>query len=319
MLDIRNYIFLALLLSFFLQAEGREWNSNDGKKINGEWVRDVKDAVVIKVKNKEFKIPLERLSQLDRDWLLERRKKEEDAEKLLKSLAGTTQTFAKNDTQSVTFHAYFPKSYNGENPPPMLILFSPGGGGKGILRRFKGACENLGWIGVGCDTFKNGADDKKLGALFEELLPIIEKIILHDPQRLYLGGMSGGASRALHYTAQFDRPWRGVVSCGGWLAKEYDRKYRKKMAVAWVNGDKDQNANGWVEGDSACLKKRRCKTKLSKPPLPNQSQLKARWSPCHTRRRNRSTAASPAPVHRWRGKRWLREARWLARRHSRPL
>jgi|GEM_PF-4066520 len=96
MLDIRNYIFLALLLSFFLQAEGREWNSNDGKKINGEWVRDVKDAVVIKVKNKEFKIPLERLSQLDRDWLLERRKKEEDAEKLLKSLAGTTQTFAKN-------------------------------------------------------------------------------------------------------------------------------------------------------------------------------------------------------------------------------
>jgi len=33
------------------------------------------------------------------------------------------------------------------------------------------------------------------------------------------------------------------------------------MAVAWVNGDKDKNANGWIESDSAVLKKRGCKTK----------------------------------------------------------
>jgi hypothetical protein len=74
--------------------------------------------------------------------------------------------------------------------------------------------------------------------------------------------MSGGAVRALHYTALFDRPWKGVISCGGWLGKEFDLEYRKGMAVAWVNGDKDNNANGWVAQDSEVLKRRKCKTKL---------------------------------------------------------
>ena len=44
--------------------------------------------------------------------------------------------------------------------------------------------------------------------------------------------------------------------------EEYDLKYARRMAVAWVNGANDKAANGWVEADSAVLKKRGCKTKL---------------------------------------------------------
>jgi predicted esterase len=144
----------------------------------------------------------------------------------------------------------------------MVILFSTHASGKSILNSFKEACEAAGWIGVGCDVFRNGSDSAAMEKLFGELLPAIEKSVPHDPERLYMGGMSGGSARALHYTAMFDRPWKGVISCGGWLEKKFELDYRKGMAVAWVNGDKDSNANAWVEGDSAVLKKRGCKTKL---------------------------------------------------------
>lgn len=144
----------------------------------------------------------------------------------------------------------------------MIILFSPSGHGSGILKQFKESCESVGWVGVGCDEFKNGMDTTVAESMFEALLPIIEKAVVHDPQRLYMGGLSGGALRAFGYSAKFDRPWKGIISCGGWLGERYELDYCKGMAVAWVNGNNDQNANAWVDNDTPVLERRRCKTKL---------------------------------------------------------
>lgn len=244
------------------QAQERTWTSDDGKQIVGEMLRQDGETVVLKVGEKEFKVPLTRLSEGDREWIADRAEELEAKKKEFATLGGTTKTFPKREGQQVSYHVYYPKVFSPEAPRPMVILFSASGRGKAILERFKDACEEVGWIGVGCDTFRNRVEASELDPLFEELLPLIEKSVPHDPERLYMGGMSGGASRALQYTAKFDRPWKGVISCGGWLGKAFDLEYRKGMAVAWVNGDNDKGANAWVGKDSEILKKRRCKTKL---------------------------------------------------------
>ena len=263
--DFRQLVFMVLVAMISggqCFAQERTWTSEDGKKIVGALLREDGDAVVLKVGAKEFSVPLKRLSEEDREWLATQRKEREERNKDAVALAGTYKTFAKSDTQPVTFHVYYPSKYSVDNPRPMLILFSASGQGKAILDAFKESCESVGWIGVGCDTFKNRMDEAEGATLFKELLPVIESSIIHNPQRLYTGGISGGASRAIQYTAQYDRPWKGVISCGGWLGKKFDLEYRKDMAVAWVNGDADKGANSWVEQDSEVLKKRSCKTKL---------------------------------------------------------
>lgn len=258
---MKYYFLIWISLGMIAYADERTWTSEDGKALVGELIRDSGDAVVLKVKNREFTLPISRLSEADRQWLETRRKEIEEKKKEFAGLAGTTKTFSSNADQKVTFHVYYPSNYSSSSPPPLIILFSASGQGKAFLGQFTESCETMGWVGVGCDTFRNGVDDSIQDPLFTDLLPIIEKTVLHNPERLYLGGISGGAMRALGYTSKFDRPWKGVISCGGWLGKEYDFEYRKNMAVAWVNGDNDKNANSWMENDSAVLKKRGCKTK----------------------------------------------------------
>jgi predicted peptidase len=259
---LKILILLSLTFISLASADDRTWTSNDGKEIIGKMLREENDSVVLLIKNKEFTIPLSRLSEQDQKWITAKRKETEEQEKEFAILRGTTKTFPKNHQQEVTYHVYYPKSFSISKPCSMIILFSASGQGMSILEKFKAACEELGWIGVACDTFKNGQDNNILDPLFGKLLPIIEKNIPHDPEHLYMGGISGGASRALHYTAKFERPWKGIISCGGWLAKAHDLEYCKGMAIAWVNGDKDENANSWIEKDSAALKLRDCKTKV---------------------------------------------------------
>lgn len=259
---MKNILVIFLSLILISHAQERVWTSDDGKRITAEFLRDANDAVVLKFQGRETTVPLARLSESDREWLANRREEAAAREKEVASLRGTIKTYPAKEGQQVTFHVYYPTTYSLDSPPPILFLFSASGRGRSILGSFQQGCETLGWVGVGCDTFRNGVDDSVLDPLFTELLPIVEKTIAHDPERFYSGGMSGGASRALHYTAKFDRPWKGVISCGGWLGREFELDYRKKMAVAWVNGDQDKNANSWIDKDTAALEKRQCKTKV---------------------------------------------------------
>tara|TARA_R110000850_G_scaffold64695_13_gene145074 strand:- start:11 stop:589 length:579 start_codon:yes stop_codon:yes gene_type:complete len=155
----------------------------------------------------------------------------------------------------VTYHVQYPKSYDPNQKPPLLILFSPGGKGKGILGSFAEAADQAGWVAVGCDGFKNKMDEDLGRSMFEELLPHLEANVDHDPTSLYLGGMSGGAWRAYHYSVWLGRPWQGIAACGGWLggSEYYDLNYPEKMAIAVINGDSDKNANAGVDKDSGVL------------------------------------------------------------------
>jgi hypothetical protein len=54
-----------------------------------------------------------------------------------------------------------------------------------------------------------------------------------------------------------DVKFAGILAFGGWMggAEHQQQGYPKGMAVAMINGDKDKNANFWVEGDTKVLKK----------------------------------------------------------------
>lgn len=249
-------------------AEERVWTSAEGQKLSAELVSYDMDAETVTIKNKrgEYTLPFAKISVADQTFVRELAEKErEQREALAKEAAKKAgKTIKEKTAAGNSFHVYYPSSYSLTKKPPILILFSPSGWGPGIMKNFRQGADALGWVLVGCDKLKNGQPDSEGDVIFKDILEAIGERVDHDPNLLYLGGMSGGAMRAFKYSAGFDRPWKGVISCGGWLggSKNYDLEFRKKMAVAMVNGDSDKNANFYVKSDSKALEKRRCQVKL---------------------------------------------------------
>ena len=157
--------------------------------------------------------------------------------------------------KKVGYHIYVPGNYTKSSRLPLLVTFSPGGGGRGMMNTFKAAGEKFGWIVVGCDQLKNGLDRKDATPIEDEVMDEILRRIPHS--RLYLGGFSGGGMRCFTISRRRNDPINGIISLGGWMggAKYYDDDYPKGMYVAIINGDQDKNANCWVKNDTAALRK----------------------------------------------------------------
>ncbi len=176
---------------------------------------------------------------------------------------GQTETFTAQGETKTTYHVYTPTTY--QTNAPMLVLFSPGGDGNGMVAAFKESVEAAGWIVVGCDKLSNGFEGNSLEHQVEnELLDDILARIPHAAVRLFFGGFSGGAERAYHLSARRKEKIAGIIAMGGWLGGDEYRKllYCQHMAVAMVNGKKDAAAASWVTKDSAVLRKRSCTIKL---------------------------------------------------------
>jgi poly(3-hydroxybutyrate) depolymerase len=169
----------------------------------------------------------------------------------------------------VTYHVYVPTSFSAAKPPPIVIVFSPGGSGSGLMGQVKASAEKAGWLVVGCDKLKNsmekdGIKMKEQNAMEDEVLNDILLSVPCQTNRLYLGGMSGGAERAYDISSRRKETFAGILAFGGWLGgrENQNKKYCKGMAVAMVNGDNDKNANAWLAGDSAALRRRNGRTKI---------------------------------------------------------
>lgn len=96
---------------------------------------------------------------------------------------------------SESYACFLPSSLRRGDQRPVLVLFSPGGGGRGAVRKYQAAAEAHGWIVIASNQSRNGRNPgPSIQALAAELasgrLPI-------DPERIYLGGMSGGARVSL--------------------------------------------------------------------------------------------------------------------------
>jgi predicted peptidase len=174
---------------------------------------------------------------------------------LSRTTAGTSQT---------TYHIAVPDNFNPEKPPPLLVVFSPGGDGRGMMNQVRASANTVGWMVIGCDKLKNGMSDEDAFPIERDLIRDFRTLIPYDQTRLYYGGFSGGASRAYHLTYRFKDPCAGILAFGGWLGgvEEQKKRFQKNMAIAMVNGDTDPGACSWEEADKTALKRRRCEVKI---------------------------------------------------------
>ncbi|MCC5788112.1 MAG: hypothetical protein JJT75_00620 [Opitutales bacterium] len=260
-------LFLLSLCNLVLFAEEiREWESVDGRKISAKLLNYDPEIGYLEIRRDdgvEFRLSADQLSEKDHAYLSEYLQQIEERRSEAAALAGESKTFSPFGETKGRFHVYFPSVYSADSEIPMLILFSSVGGGRRIMEQFRDAGEENGWIVVGCDYFRNNMDEDEALEVFPLVLEEIESAVPHhDPNRLYLGGLSGGAWRAFVYSVKFDRPWKGIISCGGWLGREPERDYPENLAVAFVNGDEDEAANHYVPRDTKILEKHNGTAKL---------------------------------------------------------
>ncbi|MDA3798208.1 MAG: SHD1 domain-containing protein [Kiritimatiellae bacterium] len=288
---VRPLIILAICVVTTLPcaAEMRTWTSIDGKTIEAEFVRTGNGRVMLrgadgKMMNTSFTV-LSKQDQTFIENLYKEAKEKADAEAkaadeaaakekqerqaviLAKWKPGEISSYVTTNATRASYHVYIPSSFNPDKPPPLVYAFSPGGNGKGQLNSMKKSAEKYGWIVVGCDKLKNGMDQADEQKIEDDILSCVQTKVPHDPKRVYLSGMSGGALRSYQIAGRRqDMEFAGILAFGGWLGGKECQKNcslpKRGGAVAMVNGDQDKAANSWMQDDGKAIKRRKWEVKV---------------------------------------------------------
>lgn len=251
-------------------SDMRKWTLASGEFLNAELVKyDLdKEIAVLRMNDEHVEYQREAFSSLDQAWLIEWAEVSQELDGLLNEMPGRFEHYQTTSDYRTDFYVYFPSKYDETSNLPMLILLHPAGKGARHVKRFMEAGEMLGVIIVSTDGNRNtGRNPEVAQYMFERFVDLLESIeaeISFDHDRLFIGGMSGGALRAYIYTARIDRPWAGVLANGGWLGGDDNLTlpYPSGMRVAMVNGNNDRAANQYIERDSEALKNRGCEVGL---------------------------------------------------------
>ena len=243
----------------------RKWTLASGDKVDAEILAYDEDAKVVTLRlqnQKEIKHGEGEFSVIDRAWILQWLEKDEEDKAKLAELGGTVNEHIGMGKFLTEYAVYTPPGDAPEVGRPMMILFHPGGNGRRQIYRYIEAAAAVNMAVVSVDIFRNTGNDPAIESemlkRFEELLPQLEATVPHDPNRMYMGGVSGGSWRGYHYAAQVDRPWAGIFANGGWLGgKIYYHLPYPAMRVAMVNGDKD-HANSQIAPDTERLHQAGC-------------------------------------------------------------
>ena len=242
----------------------RDWTRVSGAKQQAEILSfdEARKSVTLRLADEsEIQVPELEFSSIDRAWILQWVEQDEEARKMLAKLGGTVTEHVASGKFTTDYAVYQPPAVVAQSIKlPMLILFHPGGNGRREIYKYIEAAAAVGITVVSLDIFRNTdnapAAESEMIDRFQELLPQIEATVPHDAKKIFMGGVSGGAWRAYHYSAQINRPWAGIFAGGGWLGGKiyYDLNY-PVMRVAMINGDKDEAANAWLEKDTARLQR----------------------------------------------------------------
>jgi hypothetical protein len=251
---------LASTLLTLANTDLRNWKLTDGKTVHAAisaWDPD-SDSVTLKYDDgTSLEVLRTKLSLIDQAWVRQWHRFNTELEKRLETAGGIVKNYQSDGDYATDFYVYYPSVYKEGAKLPIILLFQPGGKGKTCLKRHFEAAESVGMILVTVDSFHNTKSDELVADMrkrFEHLLPVIEATVPHNPKKFFMGGLSGGAWRAFHYSVHFARPWAGIYSNGGWLGghKYYDLAYPAGMRVAIANGDRD-HASRWIKSDSKVL------------------------------------------------------------------
>lgn len=248
--------FLTLAPIFLLHANNnlRSWSLTDGSRIRAELVEydELSNQVYLRINEVEdHYLQIEDFSAIDQAWLLEWTRMSGELAEMLEEMPGrftAYQHIGELDTHD--FYVYEPSSVLSSVERPIMFLISAAPKAMRYLLRHIEAAEATGFTIVSMDRFGNTKTAEAAAdnlVRFLELLPVIEETVAHDPEQIHIGGISGGALRAIRWANDIDRPWKGVFWNGGWLGRDTSLldSYRK-MKVIVVNGNNDRAANKYL-------------------------------------------------------------------------
>lgn len=253
---MRPLFLLSLALitfgNLFANTDVRTWTLQDGSQLRAELVEYTPHTrgVLLKIDDKEDQIlDFNDFSAIDQAWLVEWDEFSIKLEEKLDQVGGKFEHITTEGLYPTDLFIYYPKSHeNSTIPLPATLLFHPGGKAARYCLRHMEAAEATNMVIIACGTFRNTDDDFTLESAmlerFKEIFPqILERVPKIDHKRIFMGGSSGGAWRAYHYSAWVKFPWAGIYANGGWLGgpKYYHLPYPSGMRVIIVNGNQDHS------------------------------------------------------------------------------
>jgi len=265
-------LFSAFLLPAFSNSDERTWKFKNGKKFRAELVsvdEESREVELLIDDEKTVFYKIGRFSEPDIAWLYEWLNIKDELEGNIANAKGTVEHTMTVGNYETDLYTYYPSTYTESNAVefPLMLLFHAGGKAKRYLYRHIEAAEETGFVTIALGQFRNTGDnttqEEAFLERFKEVFTDIRENIVFDPEKVFMGGISGGAWKAYHYSAWVDYPWAGIYANGGWLGgpKFYDLDYADNMNVVMVNGNAD-HANRWVEPDAQVLGKHNCITSI---------------------------------------------------------
>ncbi len=250
----------------YSQTEFREWTrESDSKTIKAELVSF--DPATGKVR-----LSLESGKEVELDQGIFTTENRSFLEAHVEKLAGIRKAAEKPRMETATpgnggghaLHIYKPAGYldmqESERNRPIAFLYSAGGNSKGLVNLLKPAADELGWLLVGIDAYRNTSSlEERYKERMQDTKAAFEwtrENLVFDESKIVFGGNSGGGWWAYQSAAELTNDAAGILSFVGWMGNMHDKRYSKKMAVAMINGDKDKNALIYEESDGDFLRKR---------------------------------------------------------------
>jgi predicted esterase len=250
-----HFLILFLLNSFTTlwgNTDVREWRMQDGSQLRAELVDYTPETggVLLQIDDIEERIlSFDDFSPIDQAWLVEWDEFSLQLETKLNTMGGRFEHIATSGKYPTDLYVYYPQGHQTTvTGLPAMILFHPGGKAARYCLRHMDAAETANMVLIACGSFRNTDDDfereSEMLKRFREVLPqILQTVTSIDHSKIYMGGTSGGAWRAYHYSAWIKFPWAGIYANGGWLggSKYYNLPYPSEMRVIMVNGDQDHS------------------------------------------------------------------------------
>ncbi|MFC5050799.1 hypothetical protein ACFPK9_09245 [Rubritalea spongiae] len=249
---------LIALPALAIQAqETRDWTKADSaKSVEGKYISQDSSTVTVEIRGTSYTLKKSELSTEDQNYLKSVFQQENQPKK------AQFKQHLEPKCKVGKWYSYLPSSYSSTGEKvPVCFIFSAAGKAKKLVDNFKPTANELGWVLIGIDAYSNTRVKGKGGAeaITNDCKIIYEKVLQEfnvDPEKVVFSGSSGGGWWSFRSSRTYAKDTAGIISQGGWMSNEYDYRYPRNMAVAMVNGEKDDGAIQFEKPDGDFLSKK---------------------------------------------------------------
>lgn len=258
---MKTRTLLAIFIGLCIDVHARTWTSSDGRAMEAEFVRGDDKSVTIKRGAKEFTLPLDKVSQADRDYVTS--KLAEAKQPVVPDLGVyakyATGEWVKGEEEKLPFQINAPATFAGGKRIP-LVVFLHGVGATGN--------DNEKQVNVLPKTFASADNQAKrpciviapqcpLGRSWPnmtgEIIALTKFIAKHlpvDPQRIYISGYSMGGFGVWAVLAEDAKLYAAAIPISGGGNPDAARKM-KDVPIWNFHGDVDDTVS--VTGSRAMV------------------------------------------------------------------